>query len=62
MTFTYQSEISYVEQKEREPKRMDDHLFECEIPDSASMPRTRTTQVPAQGFAPKCSLEQFALP
>jgi hypothetical protein len=52
-------DISKGEQQERHQQRMDDLLFDCEISDSGLMPRT--FWVPAQGFTPRCSLEQFAL-
>ncbi|KAG7339373.1 hypothetical protein IV203_006507 [Nitzschia inconspicua] len=38
---------------------LDELLFDCEISDSGLMPRT--FWVPAQGFTPRCTLEEFAL-
>jgi hypothetical protein len=48
------------EQDEKHQKWIDDLLFDCEISDSGLMPRTFWVPA-AQGFAPRCSLEQFAL-
>jgi hypothetical protein len=52
-------DISKGEQQERHQQRMDDLLFDRENSDSGLMPRT--FWVPAQGFTPRCSLEQFAI-
>jgi hypothetical protein len=46
------------ESPEQYQQWLDDILFDCEISDSGLMPRT--FWVPAQGFKPRCALEQFA--